>query len=663
VNKKSKLFYLVFLLIILTAFIILTGYINHIYRFNSNTSVTAEKGTLDLTPLNLAESLTTLDGEWEFYWMELLEPSDFNKIDNGEFNERDVKKNFINTPKAWNGYQLDEQTLTGDGFATYRLNVKTNDTARLLGLKLPRVLTSHRVWINGELLASAGTVGTNLGEMAPQYLPQTLFFEPNPNQTEIIIQVSNFCHRSGGILESISVGGADQINALRNKNVAAELFIFGGLLSMGLYQLALFLFRRKEFASLYFGLFSILVAIRTLMVGEIFFVNLFPNINWEMAHNIQTISYYLGVPMFFMFLKAMFPEEVSTKVLRIIQGIGVAFSLLVLLTPARIFTNYNTIYQGFTVILLIYLFYVLCIIIAKQKTGANLIAVGALALFITTLHDLIYLSTWMSDQANYMVSNYITRGNLSSYGQLVFVFFHSLVLGKRFSLALIKEEEFSSYQKKVNEYLEKLVQKRTKALEDSYEKIKQQSLDLEEANKALQQLSQRDSLTGLYNRRHFDYILDLEWRRASRNQSPISLIFIDIDYFKSYNDYYGHQAGDACLKKIAEVLINSLSRASDFVSRFGGEEFTVILSNTSKADALRTAEYLRENIEMLKIEHFDSPLSQYVTASFGFSTLIPDDNLSTKDLIHHADKALYLAKKEGRNKVSFLNNTFNKDIY
>jgi diguanylate cyclase (GGDEF)-like protein/PAS domain S-box-containing protein len=178
--------------------------------------------------------------------------------------------------------------------------------------------------------------------------------------------------------------------------------------------------------------------------------------------------------------------------------------------------------------------------------------------------------------------------------------------------------------------------------------------DITERKKAEEQLrlhASMDGLTGIANRRHFDNTLDLEWRRAMRSATPLSLIMIDIDFFKNYNDLYGHPAGDSCLQKIAHTIRDSLRRAGNFVARYGGEEFSVILPGTNTEKAYLFAESLREKIENLKIEHKDSTASKNVTVSMGISTTVPKKDSTQDKLMSLADKALYKAKQGGRNRV------------
>ncbi len=167
----------------------------------------------------------------------------------------------------------------------------------------------------------------------------------------------------------------------------------------------------------------------------------------------------------------------------------------------------------------------------------------------------------------------------------------------------------------------------------------------------LKQLSVRDGLTGIFNRRYFDEIIAKEWKRAAREKKSISLIMLDIDSFKLYNDFYGHQAGDECLKKVSNVISETLHRASDVAARYGGEEFAVILPSVDKEKALQLAETIRNKIESLHIEHKQNQASAYVTASIGTSCTIPVPGSSTESLIANADQALFRAKKEGKNRV------------
>lgn len=179
-------------------------------------------------------------------------------------------------------------------------------------------------------------------------------------------------------------------------------------------------------------------------------------------------------------------------------------------------------------------------------------------------------------------------------------------------------------------------------------------LNLQRKQKLLERLAAIDGLTEIPNRRQFDEILEKEWRRSRRTETPLSLIAIDIDYFKQFNDTYGHTCGDECLRRVAQTLACSVRRASDFVARYGGEEFAAILPETPPEGAVEMAEKMRKNVESLKIAHAASSVSDRVTLSLGVATIAPALETAPKTLIDAADRALYLAKAGGRNRVEFV---------
>jgi diguanylate cyclase (GGDEF)-like protein len=172
---------------------------------------------------------------------------------------------------------------------------------------------------------------------------------------------------------------------------------------------------------------------------------------------------------------------------------------------------------------------------------------------------------------------------------------------------------------------------------------------LELATRELQRLANLDGLTGVANRRRFDEYLDAEWQRLARENLPLSLILCDIDFFKKYNDTYGHQAGDACLRRVADALSFCARRSVDLVARYGGEEFAVILPDTTVAGASQVAEEIRAVVNTLEIAHAQSAVSHHVTLSLGIACTQPNLNLDPTMLIAAADAALYQAKAAGRN--------------
>ncbi|AWU94451.1 diguanylate cyclase [Azospirillum ramasamyi] len=167
----------------------------------------------------------------------------------------------------------------------------------------------------------------------------------------------------------------------------------------------------------------------------------------------------------------------------------------------------------------------------------------------------------------------------------------------------------------------------------------------------LRSLSFLDGLTGIANRRRFDDAMTREWRRCTRSHLPLSLIILDVDHFKAYNDEYGHQAGDECLRLVAELLADRARRPSDLVARYGGEEFVCLLPETDGTGAIRVAEGFRAAVAEQRIPHAQSPVAPFVTISLGVATVTPSADGSPERLAEMADQLLYRAKRAGRNRV------------
>ena len=196
--------------------------------------------------------------------------------------------------------------------------------------------------------------------------------------------------------------------------------------------------------------------------------------------------------------------------------------------------------------------------------------------------------------------------------------------------------------RKLNEQLEASVKERTKELHHANEMLKA-------ANVKLEQISIIDGLTSIENRRAFDLVYDRAWKLSRREGTPLALIMIDIDHFKIFNDTYGHLAGDKALIKIAEVIKGVIKRPGDLAARYGGEEFVVMLTNTAAEGAAVVAEEIRRRVEELGIENVK--IESDLTVSLGVASVVPDHTMEPDELIDIADRALYKAKEEGRNKV------------
>lgn len=225
-----------------------------------------------------------------------------------------------------------------------------------------------------------------------------------------------------------------------------------------------------------------------------------------------------------------------------------------------------------------------------------------------------------------------------------------LAFGVAHRINFLEEEKVRS-DRALRESLEHEVTERTQALEQARSELERSNAALVEANERLEELSTVDALTGVANRRQFDEALEKEWARCKRHQAPLSVLLVDIDHFKQFNDTRGHLEGDGCLVTVAGACNEQCRRAGDLVARYGGEEFAVILPATPKQEAHDLALRVRRAVEELALAHESSEVADVVTISVGAATVVPSDERVPLDLVGAADRALYEAKRGGRNRV------------
>jgi PAS domain S-box-containing protein len=410
-------------------------------------------GVLDLRNRDLTrQGPVKLEGQWEFYWGKLLDPGSLPS------EGTPIKKDYQELPGTWNGRMFQNTPLSGEGYATYHLRLLLNASRENLAFKIMSIGSAYRLYVNGRPVAWAGRVGTSRESSKPDWRPMVADFTANGSSLDLVLQVSNFHHRKGGVPESIWLGSAMDIRDMREKSLAFQLFLSGSLLIMGLYHLALFLLRKNEKVALYFGLYSILISLYSLLVGERYFLHLFPAVGWEWRIKLTNLSSFLSLPFFILFIQTLFPKESRRKATAFIMAAVGLLSLVVLVTPSFIYTQAIPVFHVLTLMSGLYSLWVLILAFRHRQEGAGFILLGTLIIFTAAINDVLY------------DNGFIQTGQLIYLGFFLFIFIQSFSISLRFAKAFETIENQTTVLAESNRLIQREMNERLqaeKALEQS----------------------------------------------------------------------------------------------------------------------------------------------------------------------------------------------------
>jgi signal transduction histidine kinase len=423
----------------------------------------ARQGLLDLRGHDISRRSATLSGEYEFFWRKFVPARAPDGADSAAAHVPDA---YAIVPGAWNALVVGSQgeAIGGDGFATYRLRVLLRPSGNL-GLRVPTMHTAFRLYVNGELLCANGRPGKTAAESRPGYFPQVVEIPGQVDRLDLVLHISNFHHRKGGTWTHIDLGDVALLGAARERGLLFDFFLFGSVLIMGFYHCGLFLMRRRDRSTLYFGLFCLLVAVRIFTTGEHYLLQLLPDMDWDWYVKIQYWGFYLAVPAFGSFAYHAFPHEFPPWLYRLGWFFGGAFALIVLFTPARIFSYTMDPYQIWTVLAGLAMIAVLLLSLHRKRDGAFLYMIGWLILFTTMVNDILYNSE--------IVQTIL----LVPLGFFLFVVMQSIFLALRISRAFETAERLS-------ETLEDAIHERTRELEDSRDQLEVAKEQAERSDRA-----------------------------------------------------------------------------------------------------------------------------------------------------------------------------------
>ena len=361
-------------------------------------------GKIDISKYDLSKSNIKLNGDWEFYYKQLLEPKDFNE-------SKITNKTYTAVPGLWN--KKEELQYSGKGYGTYRLVIKNCKQGKFYSINFNRINTAYKMWVNGKLKIGQGKVGKSFKEMEPHWSSKNIMFKAKKQNVEIVLQVSNFNHKKGGIENSVLFGNAQNIENETSSNFMLSIFLISVLLVMSIYHLNIYRFHVKDKSNLYFALTLLFSITFSGTVGEIPFTRIIENLDWELLIKTNYISNYLRLLFFALFLFYLFGKNLSKTITKGIGIISIVMSLFVLFTPAGIYTHTLIVFLILTIFSVVFFLIVLIIASIKKQQGALWSLAGIAIMFATVVNDVL------------IEIRVIDTVPLSTFGIFIFIFFQS----------------------------------------------------------------------------------------------------------------------------------------------------------------------------------------------------------------------------------------------
>lgn len=381
----------------------------------------AKQGIIDLRGWDFNDGgIIKLDGQWEYYKDKLLYPKDFNN-------------SFVTVPENLilpGGY-------SEHGFGTYRLKVLIDDPETIYSVSIDFLQSAYRLWVNDSEVISVGKPGENKESMVPQLLPSAGFFKASSDSVYITMQVSNF-YAKYGIVDTVSIGKADQVDNFKNKKLAYDLFLFGCAVMAAIYNIGLYYSRKRDKAPLYLAVVCLLIAVRTVFLGERYFIYLFPNFNYIVSGKIMHWTFYLYIPFIILFANSFYPGTISKLAVKTSIYSALIYGSLVLISPWKYYMSLIPPFEILTILLLLYLIFKISKFYINNPKSDYIAVIGVFSLLITRLNDILY------------EFSIIITGSFAQMGTLIFILAMCYMLAQRQSTALSNVEEMSDKLKSIN---------------------------------------------------------------------------------------------------------------------------------------------------------------------------------------------------------------------
>lgn len=399
----------------------------------------AEANELDLRSFSFEGNSTySIKAPYRFWWNDLVDPVRIQK------GTAPPPTDVVMMPRYWTEYVLEGKNLPAKGCATYAINILLPDDS-IYGLYLDQMLCAYTLYINGKFAASNGEVSKDLSKMKNEFRPQTVYFTPEKGRATLVFHISNRDYRVGGMWQPVIIGRDNAVVAHQAGIITIELFLFGAILIIGLYNIALYIFRTKDRAPLWFGLFCLIVCLRVLSTGSVQLVHFFPGISWELVVKLELSIFYIGSMFFALFFHEIYPEEVQMKHLRIVLGVFLLFTLAALVTPVSFFNRLVPHMQAAVLIGLLYLLCCLIIVVVRKRLHINYFLAGFIIFTLAAVNDILY-------SKGILPTMYILP-----VGLFLFIFSQAIAIARIFSFSFLQVELLSENLSNLNASLERFV--------------------------------------------------------------------------------------------------------------------------------------------------------------------------------------------------------------
>ena len=416
------------------------------------------KGILDLRQysFNNNESIP-LNGEWEFFWQKLYNPVQI------PFPSSSTP--YIKVPSAWSTQLFKGKKYPEKGFATYRLKTIINRTKihQPLALKIRIIQTSYNLFIQGKKINSGGKPGKSIETTTPLLGAGIFEFTPASDTIDIVLQVACFHNNAGGLPVAIELGNAQTLSKVFQYGIYIDFLLLGSLFIISLYHFSLYYYRQQSLSPVYFGIFCFIVAFRLLALSQFNLAEVVPAFTYERIQKISYFSYYGGVMIFLLLIWSLFVEEFKLIVLKVSGLITGPLVALILFSHNYIYNKTLPYFQLFSLVVILYVFYVLILAVIRKKDGGRTFLFGFIAIAGTTINDILY--------ANHVIDT----GHYFPWGLFLFILAQAVVLSGRFSKAFVRAEDLTHKLNNLNQNLEQKVQNRTQSLENTRQELQRKN--------------------------------------------------------------------------------------------------------------------------------------------------------------------------------------------